>query len=578
MKCRTLNRRGNTTRWWHRLWCRDCRNAQEIDAMIGFGLMQMQDEPTFRQGITNTLAALDMQTDGPDLQTGGRYLRRAARRVGAYRALRAANIGAVCLLGMGVWWQYMNYTPALNIPTTTLPTPNAFYFFRAAGEKNVYTREVSDASAKPAKDARPGPPTDYIETADGPDGPTAPRIKIHRIFHDKHLYTLKDKQLLLDKNQDVLANVRAGLKYTYAEPYSRTFDAKFPYYSGFRATARLLALDAQVKRETGDWNGAMQANLDSMEMGAKIPGHAPLIGQLVGIACEAIGRKEAWKCVEHLNFAQTRAAIARLQTIQAEHVPYADTMQEEEWFMLESLSKEMHKPNWRLNFFGMAMGVQQPDWRGLMFLGWSNRVMLNDIKTYDDEVIRRSRLPYAQSHALPPIAEPSDPLAQIILPIFEQAHFKHVYDSETQNAFLLTVLALHAYALDHDGKYPETLTEIAPDYLAQVPADPFALNAPLRYVNTNSIRIHLARSVTGWDAVRQTLTVAPNKAMLPGKGQYLLYSVGPDGTDDGGLAVDALLSTNQRAIDAPKMLPDSPQRFQVNSDSKGDIVAGVNMR
>ena len=564
MKCRTLNRRGHTTSRLHRLWCRDCRNAQEVDAMIGFGLMQMQDEPASRQGIANTLAALNLQTDGPDLQAGGRYLRRAARRVGAYRLLRTARNGAICLLGMGVWWQYMNYTPALNIPKTTLPTPNAFDYFRAAGERNVYAQEVGNALGTPAKDAKPGPSTDYTETAEGPDGPTGERIKIHRIFHDKHLYTLADKKLLLKKNEDTLANVRVGLKYAYAEPYARAVDTKFSYYASFRATARLLALDAAVKRDTGDWNGAMQTHLDTMEMGAKIPGHAPLIGYLVGVACQSIGRANAWKCVEPLDATQTRAAIARLQTIQAEQVSFADTMQEEEWFMLESLSKQMHTSGWRFRMFSMGEAVQQFDWRGMVFLGWSNRVMLKDIKTYEDEAIRRCRLPYAQANALSPIPEPLDPLTKMLLPIYDQARFQGAYGSDTQNAFLLTALALHAYALDHGGKAPQTLAELAPRYLAHVPADPFALDgAPLKY-----------RLANGNEALAQVLPEG-----FPGKGQYVLYSIGPDGKDNGGLAVDTLTGP-QPAADAnvPRPAADNRYRYRVGPNSVGDIVAGVNMR
>jgi hypothetical protein len=61
-------------------------------------------------------------------------------------------------------------------------------------------------------------------------------------------------------------------------------------------------------------------------------------------------------------------------------------------------------------------------------------------------------------------------------------------------------LALAAYHHDH-GSYPKNLSELAPKYIARVPNDPFADEA-LRY----------GRRIGG----------------------YLLYSVGPNGKDDGG--------------------------------------------
>ncbi len=66
-----------------------------------------------------------------------------------------------------------------------------------------------------------------------------------------------------------------------------------------------------------------------------------------------------------------------------------------------------------------------------------------------------------------------------------------------------TALAIRLYSLEHDGRRPGDLAELVPTLLAKVPADPLAADgAGLRYVN---------------DAQRPRI-----------------YSVGEDGTDDGG--------------------------------------------
>ena len=59
--------------------------------MVGFGLVQMQDEPVQMLGLSNTLAALD-------LQAGGRQIRKASRRIGMRKLVGAARVGAVGLV------------------------------------------------------------------------------------------------------------------------------------------------------------------------------------------------------------------------------------------------------------------------------------------------------------------------------------------------------------------------------------------------------------------------------------------------------------------------------------------------
>ena len=70
-----------------------------------------------------------------------------------------------------------------------------------------------------------------------------------------------------------------------------------------------------------------------------------------------------------------------------------------------------------------------------------------------------------------------------------------------QSQLIGVAFALAAFRADH-GKYPEKLTELAPKYFAAVPKDFLGNDADLRYRQEGSA--------------------------------YLLYSVGPNGKDDGG--------------------------------------------
>ena len=123
---------------------------------------------------------------------------------------------------------------------------------------------------------------------------------------------------------------------------------------------------------------------------------------------------------------------------------------------------------------------------------------------------------------------------------YSQARFSETL-AVAQNALLEVTLALRAYQLAH-GRYPAQLSALVPGYLHAVPDDPFALSGPLRYT-------------------------------LHGQ-QCVLYSVGPDGKDDGGVPSADGQGTPW------KPLPGGGRVNQpwLTDKSTGDIVAGVNIR
>jgi len=101
---------------------------------------------------------------------------------------------------------------------------------------------------------------------------------------------------------------------------------------------------------------------------------------------------------------------------------------------------------------------------------------------------------------------------------------------------LETQLALRAYFLNHHA-YPQSLTQLTPSYIPSVPVDPFSNGNQLTYKLNDT--------------------------------HYLLYSVGPDATDDGGKPID------NKGLDK-YMLARQIHDPTYNPAAKGDIVAGVN--
>jgi len=417
-------------------------------------------------------------------------------------------------LGLTLWFRALDQDPTVSVPTPTMPSPNARDYYIAATDALVEGNKVDFANG------RWNPAT--------------------KLSGDQHPYSLADKEKLGAENAGAVKTLHTGFQYPYREPPHRSFSATFPHYAKIRALARLLSLQAQVDAGRGDTAGAMGASLDSVQMGETMPRGGPLIGMLVGVACQAIGRRQAWEVADRLTAAQARAAAHRLEQIRAAHVPFADTLQEEEWGQQASLLELMRRRDWP----GDMLTASQPDQQGeastsswimaTRFRLAGKRNIMANYTRYMDQSIADARQPYAAHLPDPP--RPSDPINQMLLPMYAVVRLNEV-KADTQNALPLTTLALRAYRLDH-GTDPPTLSALVPRYLQAVPADPFALSGPLRFKRT---------------------------AAKP-----LLYSVGPDGKDDGGRAIF------DRTVPAPTNADGYDRRRAVQENSMGDIVAGVN--
>jgi hypothetical protein len=290
-------------------------------------------------------------------------------------------------------------------------------------------------------------------------------------------------------------------------------------------------VESHARSERGDWEGACRSTLDILHLGQDIPRGGALISSLVGGAVNAIGRKELIQIVPHLNAGAARQAALQIEELEEKRFSAADMFQEEKWAGLAQLQKSMKSSNWR-SIGALAEPVDDPvaKWKTDFRLQLcSKRGVVRSYTNYMDTLIERNRLTYKSALAAPALPLPSDPINEVLLPVFERARCNLARDA-TGNCQMATMLALRAFQLER-GRYPTTLRELTPRYLKHVPIDPFGDTEPLRYENQGNT--------------------------------YLLYSIGPDGVDDGGRPIEA--GSGSRST-----------RYYILPDSKGDAVAGIN--
>ena len=420
-------------------------------------------------------------------------------------------------LGLTLWSRALDRNPTVSIPTPTMPTSNARNYYIAASDAVIDGGKISNTRV----------PWNPVAKPSG----------------DWHFYSPSDRAKLVAENAGAIKTVHIGFQHPYQELPIRSFDTPLPHYQKMRSLAYVFALQAEVEARRGNWAGAVSADLDAIQLGAAMPRGGPLIGMMVGDSCQAIGRRHAWDAVDHLSATEARTAARRLETIRAAHVPFADVLQEEEWAHQAGLLEMMRRRDWPADMLaindarqaGASASTQLLATRmaARIRLAGKRRIMAN-YTHYTDQTIANARQPYASRPAAPVI--PDDPIDQLLLPIFAGVQVSTV-NADTQNALLLTLLALRAYRLDH-GANPPALSALVPQYLQAVPTDPFARSGPLCYKRVGA--------------------------------KPLLYSVGPDGKDDGGRAIF------DRTIPAPTNADGYERRHAVQENSVGDVVAGVN--
>ena len=357
---------------------------------------------------------------------------------------------------------------------------------------------------------------DQAELLRGKDSNTL-ETKIYLTFDAKRghyvptIASLPMMRQLVAEDQPAFARLREGFRYQYQSPPVRSFDTLLPYYAEDRDMARLLRIKGETDAYEGNWNEAINDDLDVVQLGTSLQHRAVLIGGLVGIACDYIGRKDAWAVLDHLTGPQARAAAMRLSAITSEQVPWSSVLQEEKWSHQAGLLEIYQRKNWRREMYmdtypsnpeddSNSAGSQPTMLARLNMSLVSPRVIFNSYTRCMNEAVQRVGLSWPARRALPALAAPSDPFNDQLGVLFDDDGFKQT-SNDAYNNLLLTELALRAYR-EGRGAYPASLNALVPAYLPRVPLDPFTDGQPLRYRLAN--------------------------------GRPLLYSVGPDATDDGG--------------------------------------------
>jgi hypothetical protein len=394
-------------------------------------------------------------------------------------SLFMAVIGVAALLFVGAA-AYWHY--ATYVPTVTLPpTPMP--------EPNGYDR-YEKAVARLSVPVPPRPPRDW------PSG------------------SPKELRAYLLPRRPLLNEVRAALKLQWRMPPRSPLSSgspPFPLFASTRESARCFVAESRLAASQGDRSAAMQRSLDAMELGSKVPWGAALIGRLVGLAIHAIGLSQVERLVPLLPAEAIPTALTRVRQVRESWPPLSDTWESERQMTVALLTdsfQQMRRQSLRQQYDALQSAQSDASpWGTLRLAVTPRRLPILNADRCLRQLIAESKKPFRQRRAIPP---PDDAWSQAWggLVTYGPELELRLEIPQTHLALIETALAvrMHRLAL---GRYPARLAEVDRRWLPAIPRDLWG--QPIAYRLRN--------------------------------GQPVTYSLGPDGNDDGGRAIDPLRLT-----------------------------------
>jgi len=341
----------------------------------------------------------------------------------------------------------------------------------------------------------------------------------------------------VEDNRPLLAELAAALErpeMVFNLDYSKSFLLRLPHLSKARLAANTFANAVLVDLRTGQTNEAF-TNLLVAVRSQRLFREPLLISQLVRFAGLAFVHQVTWEALQHSAWAEPdlhqwqreweacELGDCWLSAISMERGMISHVFD-------ECRAKPGRMPDFGINSAWPSPGsgsffksvIDEPSHAlrtatGFFFvMGWTGwfsfpdeRWMLENQQVWHEghrRMIRQSSLREAEAwmsakrgSLVPPPAYLRF-LSSQALPAMDKAHRK-LASAEAVRRLTVTAIALHRHRLKH-GKFPESLSALVPEFLAEVPRD-FMDGQPLRY-------------------------------RLEPDGQFRLWSVGEDFKDDGG--------------------------------------------
>jgi hypothetical protein len=292
-----------------------------------------------------------------------------------------------------------------------------------------------------------------------------------------------------------------------------TADTLIGHLAKARNMARLLLLEARLYERNGDLDKAIDNYLDVTKLGYDLDRERVMISALAGIAIRGISRStfEDLIASENLTPEMSRKALKRLIELERNAVPPADIIRGELAYAKSGLEKglscapqqtkeedrgdieEISRKTSLLLDKHLNQMADDLEKRGYQHMKAALEQVIKELEQ-TERALRKGTEPIIPVEAMPKML-----VLQNLRPMERVA--KQMLRGQGRERLLITLLAVRLFEMEKE-RYPQSLDELVPQYLDEVPLDPFDLK-PLRYRKRQD--------------------------------KWIIYSIGPDCKDDGGV-------------------------------------------
>lgn len=284
--------------------------------------------------------------------------------------------------------------------------------------------------------------------------------------------------------------VRAGA----AKPYCIAAEADLfkpkPLLSQFRSLAIALRYQAVLNQQRGSLSGAVEPCLTAIEFSNDIAQHGALIDRLTGFAGQVIGLSQIQRLLEDgtlTDAAVLRQIMATATRVDAEDRGLVPTLRIEyrgsawsSFMAAQSLSYMRERERFAVGEFGEQPGQIKSAvaWcAGRAFHGRFQDEIAQAYLTLIVEIEEPSRLLQHRGETLE-IDWSRNWYVQMIRPVWESAVVKERLNRADRRLLALAA-ALRLYQVERRA-FPQTLADLVPTYLLELPPDPFLPSQPLQ--------------------------------------------------------------------------------------------------
>jgi hypothetical protein len=409
------------------------------------------------------------------------------------------GVVGILLISTVSYWRYVNSVPPFTPQLPPMPNPNG------------YTQAEQALSLLPAPN-RLWPAQEWLKGTPATS--------------NRSYGTPEQLQVSLVSKRPILDRVRATFRLEWrARPVLSLEDGPEEYQATqFAECAHWFAKESLAAHFQGDEATAIQRSLDAMELGSKVPRGGGSLSWLVGRSCHMIGLGQAERQVPTVPASAIPDALARLRRVRDQWPPLSELIENQRLTNLSlhvELFQEYSREPLREKVERLRSMESGPGPGKILRLALTPRqIDLARVDHYYQRQIVESRKPVRERA---PVPAPDDPwTARIIV-------YSRVLDNpwrwermKTDFALLEAALAVRIHYLEHQ-QYPQRLVDIDRKWLPTIPVDLW--DQPIAYRLRN--------------------------------GRPVIYSLGPDGRDDGGQAADPV---------------------KLNPSSRGDLVFGKLVR